>query len=304
MSTNLAAFLLALLAAYGVFLLYTAAVFGWRGLGVSPGIGGRRRRGTIDDFLVQAGLENVRLVELVAVEVVLVSVAFAFGWAVYGGLPSALVVASAAGVLPVASARSRRRARRELAREAWPQMIEQVRLRVVTLGRSVPQALFDVGLSGPQELRSAFVAAHREWLISTDFDRTLRVLKSSLADPTADAVCETLLVAHDIGGTDVDQRLRALMDDRLEDLQGRKDARAKQAGVRFARWFVIIVPVGMALVGLNIGEGRTAYQGAGAQAAVLGGFAMMAGCWFWAAQLLKLPREERVFFENEPRGPR
>ena len=153
-------------------------------------------------------------------------------------------------------------------------------------------------------MRPAFAAAHREWLISTDFDRTLRVLKANLADPTADAICETLLVAHEVGGTDVDQRLRALMDDRVEDLQGRKDARAKQAGVRFARWFVVIVPVGMALVGLNIGEGRTAFQSAGAQAAVLVAFALMAGCWLWAAQLLKLPQEERVFFDDEPRGTR
>jgi tight adherence protein B len=41
-----------------------------------------------------------------------------------------------------------------------------------------------------------------------------------------------LLVAHDIGGTDVDQRLRALIEDRIQDVQGRKDARSKQAGVR------------------------------------------------------------------------
>ena len=33
------------------------------------------------------------------------------------------------------------------------------------------------------------------------------------------------------------------------DVQGRKDARAKQAGVRFARRFVLIVPLGMALAG-------------------------------------------------------
>ncbi len=304
MSSNLAAFLLALLAAYGVFLLYTALAFHWRGFGVSPGFGSRRRRHSLDDVLIQAGLENVRLIELVAVEVVLITIAGAFGFAVYGGWPAAFAVGLAAGAIPVASARSRRRVRRELAREAWPRMIEQIRLQAVTLGRSIPQALFDVGLQGPEEMRPAFAAAHREWMISTDFDRTLRVLKANLADPTADAICETLLVAHEVGGTDVDQRLRALMDDRVEDLQGRKDARAKQAGVRFARWFVVIVPVGMALVGLNIGEGRTAYQSAGAQAAVLLAFAMMAGCWFWAAQLLKLPQEERVFFDDELPGTR
>ena len=96
--------------------------------------------------------------------------------------------------------------------------------------------------TGPLELRPAFAAAHREWLLSTDFARTLAVLKDQLADPTADATCETLLIAHELGGTDLDRRLDDLADDRRADTQDRKDALAKQAGVRFARRFVLIVP--------------------------------------------------------------
>lgn len=298
MTTGLVAFLVALLAAYGVFLLYTSVVLGWRGVGISPGIGRRRRRGSLADLLVQAGLEHVRVVEFVAVELVLFTVAAAFGYAVYGGVLAALGAGVAAAAIPVASTRSRRRARRELAREAWPRMIEEIRLQAVTLGRSIPQAVFSVGAKGPEEMRPAFAAAQREWLISTDFDRTLQVLKAHLADPTADAVCETLLIAQEVGGTDVDQRLRALIDDRTDDLQGRKDAKAKQAGVRFARSFVIVVPVGMALVGLGIGDGRAAFQTTAGQLWVLVAFAMMAGCWVWASQLLKLPEQERVFFDD------
>ena len=101
-------------------------------------------------------------------------------------------------------------------------------------GRSIPQALLDVGRRGPEELRPAFDAARREWLISTDFERTVNVIKARLADPTADAACETLLIAHELGGSDLDKRLEALIEDRILDTQGRKDARAKQAGVRFA----------------------------------------------------------------------
>lgn len=296
MGTGLVAFVLALAAAYGVFLLFTAAAFGWRGIGVSPGIQVRRKRRTVDEFLVQAGLDGVRVVELVAVEVVLFAVAFAFGIVLYGGPIPATVLGVAAAGVPIASARRRRRARMERAREAWPRMIEEIRLQTVTVGRSVPQALLDVGCNGPQEMRSAFLAAQREWLISTDFDRTLATLKAQLADPTADAVCETLLIAHEVGGTDVDHRLRALIDDRGDDLQGRKDARSKQAGVRFARSFVLIVPFGMALVGLGIGDGRQAFGTATGQLMVLVAFAIMGGCWVWAGQLLKLPEPERVFY--------
>ncbi len=100
------------------------------------------------------------------------------------------------------------------------------------------------GAARPRSCARRSRPPQREWLLSTDFERTLRVLKANLADPTADAVCETLLVAHEVGGTDLDRRLEALVDDRVQDTQGRKDARAKQAGARFARRFVLIVPAG------------------------------------------------------------
>ena len=145
------------------------------------------------------------------------------------------------------------------------------------------------------ELRPAFAAAHREWLLSTDFARTLEVLKGQLADPTADATCETLLIAHELGGTDLDRRLEALAEDRRQDTQGRKDALAKQAGVRFARRFVLIVPMGMAVVGLSIGNGRAAYQTSLGQVIVVVALGLVVICWLWAGRIMRLPDEQRVF---------
>jgi tight adherence protein B len=175
-----------------------------------------------------------------------------------------------------------------------------MRLLTGSLGRSVPQALFETGRRGPREMRPAFAAAQREWMVSTDFGRTIGVLKAQLADPTADAAGETLLVAHEVGGSDLDRRLAALVEDRIQDLQGRKDARAKQAGVRFARRFVLLVPLGMALAGLSIGNGRAAYQTALGQAAVVAGVGMTVLCWLWAGRLLRLPEEQRVFDDPAP----
>jgi len=291
------AVLFALAGAYGVYLLYTATTFGWAGLAPGPA---RRRdriraRDRVTDWLAQAGLSDVRLSELAAVMAVLAAVGGGAAFALFGGIVPGLVTGAFAATIPVASWRHQREQRLHRAREAWPRMIEEIRLQTGSLGRSVPQALLDVGKRGPDELRTAFVAAEREWLISTDFARTCAVLKSRLADPTADATCETLLVAHEIGGTDLDRRLASLVEDRIQDLHGRKDARAKQAGVRFARRFVLAVPVGMALAGLSIGSGRTAYETAGGQAAVAAGILSVIGCWLWAGRLLRLPEEERVF---------
>lgn len=179
--------------------------------------------------------------------------------------------------------------------DAWPRLLEELRILTSSLGRSIPQALFEVGRRAPDELRPAFLAAQREWLLSTDFGRTLQVLKGQLADPTADTVCETLLVAHEVGGTDLGRRLDALIDDRVQDTQGRKDARAKQAGARFARRFVLIVPAGMALAGMSVGTGRSAYQTSSGQILVVVAIGLVIACWVWAGRIMTLPPEERVF---------
>ena len=287
----------AVVAAYGVFLAFTSVAFGWRGIGLGPHFHATSAEGRarVRSWLAQAGIGDVRLSELVALTVVLFLTGAALSFALFGGILPPLVAGTFSATFPVASLRHRRERRRSDARDAWPRMIEEVRLLTGSLGRSVPQALLDVGRRAPDEMRPAFHAAQREWLISTDFGRTITVLKRALADPTADATCETLLVAHEIGGTDLDRRLAALVEDRVQDVQGRKTALAKQAGVRFARRFVLLVPLGMALAGLSIGNGRSAYATTGGQVGVAAGIAMVVVCWLWAGRLMRLPDEERVF---------
>ena len=83
-------------------------------------------------------------------------------------------------------------------------------------------------------------------------------------------------------------------ENRAADAHGRKDAVAKQAGARFARWFVLIVPLGMALAGMSIGNGRQAYGTFTGQLIVVMALAMIIGCWVWASTIMRLPDEQRV----------
>ena len=289
---------LALCAATGTYYLYTALALGWRGLRLGPPVArpkGTRRR--LSDWLAQAGVGDVSVRQFVLATVALMMLGAVVGLALFGGAMPALVLALCVGAAPLASYRVRRQRLRATAQEAWPRLIEEIRIRTSGLGRSVPQALFEAGERAPASLRPAFAAAHREWVLSTDFERTVAVLKDGLADPTADAACETLLVAHDVGGNDLDRRLEALIEDRVIDVQGRKDARSRQAGVRFARRFVLLVPLGMALVGMSVGRGRVAYGTPWGQTMVVIGIASVVVCWVWAGRLLRVPEEQRVFFE-------
>jgi tight adherence protein B len=244
-------------------------------------------------LLDEAGLGDVAAWQFVGASVLVGALGAAGAAAVFGtGLP-ALLAGLLASCAPALAWRRRRARRLRQARDAWPALIEELRVLTGAAGRAIPQALLDVGLRGPEVLHPAFLAARREWRLTTDFERTTRVLKDQLRDPTADVVCETLLLAAEVGG-DLDRTLAELAADRRADLRDRDEAEARQSGARLARGFVVLVPAGMALAGLNVGDGRAAYGTARGQLLVAVGIAVIAACWVWAGSIMSLPTRRRV----------
>lgn len=283
-----------LCAVSGCYLLFSALALGRRSVIVRKSR--NRRRPSASDWLAQAGMMDVRPVEFFLVEVVVLAGAAVMFWVIFSGVAAPVLGGVCVSTAPVATYRARRAVLREAAREAWPTLLEEIRLRAGAVGRSLPVATFEAGRTAPTSpMRKAFEAANREWMLTTDFVRATAVLKRRLADPTADTICETLLVAHELGGNDIDARLKALIEDRRTDLRHRQEARSRQAGVRFARWFVLIVPFAMALVGLGIGDGRAAYSSPGGQIAVGTSIALTFLCWIWASRIMGLPDDQRVF---------
>lgn len=287
--TAVAAIAASALAGSGAWLIYTA----WAR--PNPPSAASTAPATRERWSGRLGVGDVRASELGAAVAVVATAGGLAAYLLFGGVAPAALSAVFAGTFPVAGYRRRRLARADVAMTEWPRLLEEVRLRAGSLGRSVPQALFEAGRGAPAEWRPAFEAAEREWLLTVDFDRTVQLLKHRLADPTADAVCETLLMAHEIGGTDLDGKLADLIEDRTQDLQSRRDAASRLAGVRFARRFVLLVPLGMAVAGLTIGTGRQAYGTVGGQVAVVAGLLAIAACWWWAGRLMRIPEPPRVF---------
>ena len=249
----------------------------------------------ISRWLNEAGLGNARLRDLLLACSTLSVGAFLAMLALFGGVLPAVLTAIGISGAPIALYRKRRQKHLQDAQEAWPRIIEEIRLLVTNSGKSIPAALFIAGARAPASLRDGFEAAEREWLLTTNFERSIAVLKVAFCHPTGDTIAETLLGAYAVGGIDLERRLRDLSDDRIADLTARKDARAKQAGARFARAFVLAVPAGMALMGLGIGRGREAYQTATGQVLVAVAVLTVMACWFWASRIMVLPDERRVF---------
>src|SRR4051812_30593749 len=176
------AIVLATAAGTGAYLLFTAIALGRRSVfgHITTSIS-RSQREQFDDWLVQAGLSDVNRKHLIAFAGGLFVAAGLLGWTLFGGVLAPLMIGVFAATFPAASYRQRRRHRRSEAAETWPRMIEEIRLLCGSLGRPIPQALIEVGKQGPVEFRGAFIEAEREWLMSTDFARTVSVVKESLA---------------------------------------------------------------------------------------------------------------------------
>jgi tight adherence protein B len=290
------ALLIGVIGALGVFYLFTAAI-GWKGVGIAPLDVAKqsKERKTFTTWMTQSGIVDVTPAEFIVAGVATASLAGLLTFVLFGAELPAMAVALFGATAPTAAYRKRRLKLRSQAREAWPRLIEELRVQTSSIGRSVPIALLDVGAKSPTApMRAAFEEANRQWLLTTDFSRTVQVLKDRLADPSADAVCETLLVAHDLGGSDLDKRLRSLIDDRTADLEERRDAISRQSGVRFARWFTLVVPIGMSFVGMTIGNGRDSYRTASGQLSLLVAVACTSACWMWASRIMVLPEPQRV----------
>ncbi len=285
----------AVLAGCGVYLILSAFGAEARTRSTVAEPQGKRLRRSIRTWMVQAGLADVSSGTFSAALAAAGLIGALGSYLVFDSVVSSVVAGILAGGFPLASYRRRRQAGIEAAMDAWPSILEEIRMRAGSLGQSVPQALFEAGRRAPDQWTPAFAVAERDWQLTTDFAATTATLKEALVDSTADAVCETLLVAHELGGSDLDDRIGDLIEDRLADLQARKEASAKQAGVRFARRFVLLVPLGMALAGLSIGSGRAAYSSPGGQLAVVAGLLALAACWVWSGRLLRVGRPPRVF---------
>ena len=101
--------------ALGVYLVYTAVVFGQTGLGRRRSTGSARGRAR--EWLIQAGLSDVDTRQFAGAVAALAVAGAVAGYLVFGGVVAAAVAAGLAGGLPVASYRARRARLLEQARD-------------------------------------------------------------------------------------------------------------------------------------------------------------------------------------------
>jgi tight adherence protein B len=245
------------------------------------------------DVLSQAGIEAVTPRQLVGSSIGLASATFVLSAAVSRTIPIAVAFAAFAGFAPMALVRHRQRKRRTELRDLWPEAVDNL-ASAVRAGLSLPEALSQLGVRGPQELRRPFQRFAEDYRATGRFSDCLDRLKSALADPTGDRIVESLRLAREVGGTDLGRLLRTLSTFLREDARTRAELETRQGwAVNGARLAVAAPWLLLGALSLNSNAVRAYNSAAGALVLLLGG-GMSLVAYRMMVRIGRLPVQERV----------
>jgi tight adherence protein B len=280
-----------LLLGAGLFLVWWSC---WRPEPAAGPDGGRaRRREGLRETLLQAGLAGLSPRALVLAAVVAAGVAFLLAAGVSRSPTVGGCFAVLAGWGPVGYVRARARRRREIVRDLWPEVVDNL-TSAVRAGLSLPEALTQLGDRGPLPLREPFVAFGRDYRASGRFGDCLDALKDRLADPVADRICEGLRVTREVGGSDLGRLLRSLSAFLREDARTRGELQARQSWtVNGARLAVAAPWIVLAMLSTRP-QAVAAYDSTSGALLLAGGGAVCVAAYRLMLWIGRLPDDERV----------
>jgi tight adherence protein B len=244
-------------------------------------------------MLAQAGIESVTPRQLIGSSVGLAVAAFMLTAAISRALPIAVAFGIFAAFGPTTLVRYRRRKRRTELRELWPEAVDNL-ASAVRAGLSLPEAITQLGVRGPLELRRPFERFGEDYRATGRFSECLNRLKAALADPTGDRIVESLRLARDVGGTDLGRLLRTLSAFLRDDARTRAELETRQGWAANGARIAVAAPwLLIGALSLNPSAVRAYNSPAGAAVLAIGG-AISAVAYRMMMRIGRLPIEERV----------
>ncbi len=252
-----------------------------------------RWRVELGDLIAQAGVESVTPTQIVAacvgiglfvflaILVVSLSPTIALCFGVFGAWS------------PLALLRWRQRQRGTELRDVWPEVVDNL-ASAVRAGLSLPEAIAQIGVRGPEVLRAPFVRFGEDYRMSGRFDESIDRLKATLADPVGDRIIESVRMAREVGGSDLGRLLRTLSSFLREDARTRAELETRQG------WTVNAARLALAAPWLMLGllalrpEAVRAYNSATGAFVLLIGAALSFVAYRVMIRIARLPTEARV----------
>lgn len=252
-----------------------------------------RRTGKLVELLLRAGVERVSAGGLLAASGAVGIVTFLVTFLITA-TPAIAACFSLFGLLaPLMLLRWRARKRTASLRELWPDVVDHLR-SAIRAGLSLPEALMQLGVKGPEELRPAFGEFAADYRSSGQFEPALDRLKDRLADPVADRIIEALRLTRQVGGTDLGRLLGTLAEFLRDSARTRSELEARQSWTVNAARLAVAAPwIVLALLSTRP-EAVEAYNTAGGAAVLVGGLLVSVFCYWIMLRIGALPDDERV----------
>ncbi len=194
---------------------------------------------------------------------------------------------------PVAVVRIRARSRRAQLRDLWPDAVDNV-TSAVRAGLALPEALAQLSVRGPEELRPAFREFASDYRTTGRFGTALDGLKERLADPIGDRLVESLRIAREVGGTDLGGLLRTLSAFLREDARTRNELETRQSWTVGAARLAVAAPWLVLAMLATRPESVQAYDTATGALVLAVGAAVSVAAYRVMVRIGRLPEEERV----------
>jgi len=245
------------------------------------------------DLLAQAGIEGVSPRQLLGVSGALAVAVFV----VVLGTSQVPILAGLfggfTGLLPVVLVRRRRAQRSVELREVWPEAVDNL-ASGVRAGLSLPEALAQLGVRGPEQLRSPFRRFGEDYRVTGRFGESLDALKQQLADPVGDRVVEALRMAREVGGTDLGRLLRTLSTFLREDARTRSELETRQGWTVNAARLALCAPWVLLLLLSSQPDAVQAYNTAAGTLVLVAGGGVSLVAYRAMLRIARLPTERRV----------
>jgi tight adherence protein B len=245
------------------------------------------------DQLVQAGYQSVGPRSLIVACMMASVLVGLVVFAITDVAPVAICFALMAGYGPLALVRVRARRRRANLRELWPDAVDNI-TSGVRAGLALPEALSQLAVRGPEELRPAFRAFAEDYRASGRFHDCLDGLKDRLSDPVGDRLVESLRIAREVGGSDLGRLLRTLSTFLREDSRTRSELETRQGWTINAARLAVAAPWIVLAMLCTRPESIQAYATTTGTLILLVGAGVSAAAYRIMVFIGRLPEDERV----------
>lgn len=257
----------------------------------------RRRAGggssMVRNLLDHAGHRHVPASALIAAIISCAVTAFALIFLLTQAVPIAACFALFAAATPWVALRWQAARRRRLLAEVWPDVADHLR-SAVRSGLSLPEALSNLGVSGPEPLREHFTEFAHQWQAGVPLDTALQDLKHRLADPVGDRIVMALQLTRELGGNDLGRLLSTLAEVLRENFRTRSELEARQSWTVNGAKLAVAAPWTVVLLLSMQPEAAESYRGTGGMAVLAAGLVVSIICYRLMRRIGSLPQEERV----------